>query len=274
MATHAYWRVNVSANNGAVHLSVADLEFRASIGGADQCSGGTPVYSSQTGGSSDGWAVCAFDAVTNSGWVTNATSTGYIGYNFASAVQVAQVAITGSWDSPTRSPKDFTIEHSDDGSAWTVLGTVTNQTSWATLEQRLFAVIFTSLAGNITESLAITDWRVSVLNCNTHLLEATSINTSTTYSIGLSTAEPCLIMIAPKIDYQWSVGKVTTSGDFVVAVSPDTTPHLWKCTTAGTTHATTEPTWNLSSTTTDNTTTWTYVGKLVNPVTIGPKIPS
>lgn len=131
------------------------------------------------------------------------------------------------------------------------------------------------LTGNITESLGITNWSISALQCNsTTAITTTSGEAGTTYTLNFPVIKPNVIVIAPKIDYAWSAGKTTVSGDYVVAVNPDATPHLWKCTTAGTTHATTEPTWNLSGTTTDNTTTWTYVAPLVNPVTLGPRIPS
>lgn len=128
-------------------------------------------------------------------------------------------------------------------------------------------------AGNIIESTDITDWRINVTKASDGTLLTTDIFTGTTYSIAPHDAAACIITILPKINYSWTAGKVTALNDFVVATNTTTTPHLWKCTTAGTTHSTTEPTWNLSSTTTDNTTIWTYVAKLVNPITIGPKVP-
>ncbi len=56
----------------------------------------------------------------------------------------------------------------------------------------------------------------------------------------------------------WAVGTAYTAGDVVKATSGNQTLYF-HCTTSGTSHATTEPTWNTSvgSTTTDNTVTWT-----------------
>lgn len=55
----------------------------------------------------------------------------------------------------------------------------------------------------------------------------------------------------------WAVGTAYAVGD---VVKPTTyAAHSYKCTTAGTSHATTEPTWGTTNggTTTDNTVTWT-----------------
>lgn len=131
-----------------------------------------------------------------------------------------------------------------------------------------------TLSGNITESSAITAWRVAAFNQELNRTTGTTTTTGTSYSISCDTVGPCTITLMPKIDYTWSPGRITTSGDFVTAVAPDSTPHIWTCTSAGTTHATTEPTWNLSSTTTDNSTTWTYVAPLVDPKSLGPRTPA
>jgi hypothetical protein len=129
------------------------------------------------------------------------------------------------------------------------------------------------LAGNITESSPITDWRVSAYQSNTGGLVNTGIFTGGNYSLNTPTLAAHNIMLSPKVDYAWSAGKAIALNDLVVASAPDATPHLWKCTTNGTSHSA-EPSWNLSGTTTDNTVTWTYVAPLVDPIAIGPKIPS
>lgn len=127
--------------------------------------------------------------------------------------------------------------------------------------------------GNITEASAISNWRVTATKCVDSTLVGTTVTAGSTYTFPVTTDNACNVTLSPKIDYAWTAAKVVTLDDYVVAVNPDTTPHLWKCTTAGTTGAT-EPTWNLSGTTTDNTVTWTYVAPLVDPKTLGPKIPS
>jgi hypothetical protein len=128
-------------------------------------------------------------------------------------------------------------------------------------------------SGNITESSAITNWRVTAVKCSDGALVGTTTVTGTTYLLGVTTTAPCLITLSPKIDRAWTASTAVALNDYGVAVNPDATPHLWQCTTAGTTGAT-EPSWNLSGTTTDNTVTWTYVAPLADPKTLGPKIPS
>ena len=129
-----------------------------------------------------------------------------------------------------------------------------------------------TISGNITESLDITDWMVTAYKCSNGEYNGHTYTNGTNYSINVLHLEPSHITLSPRIHYRWSASKVSTLNDFVVATVPDTTPHIWKCTTAGTTGGS-EPTWNLSGTTTDNTTTWTYIAPLVDPKTLGPKIP-
>lgn len=119
---------------------------------------------------------------------------------------------------------------------------------------------------SITESSSITDWTITT---NLGKVKNTTITAPVIFS-----SEPFInITVSPKIDGVWPVSTAIALDYLVIAVDPSATPHLWKCTTAGTTNST-EPSWNLSGTTTDNTVTWTYVDELVQPVTHGPLIPS
>lgn len=131
---------------------------------------------------------------------------------------------------------------------------------------------FKAIAISTTETSAITQWNVSVDNLLGEDVTVREFSAATFTAIGNYDLANCTV--SPKIDGVW-VSDIAIPLDYlVVAVDPTATPHLWKCTTAGTTHATTEPTWNLSGTTTDGTVTWTYVDELVQPVTHGPLIPS
>jgi len=133
------------------------------------------------------------------------------------------------------------------------------------------AVSFYSFSGNITETSPIDTWRITTSKCSTSEVINTTTVTGAAYSMTSKISEPCNITIAPKIDYQWSANKIAVLGDFVTPSSPDTTPHLFKVTIAGT-FGTTESSWNLTGTTTQGTATLTYVAALVNPVSIGPKL--
>lgn len=137
MAAHVYWRINVTANNGSSFLAIAETEMRATAGGADQCAGGTASASSEFSGS-----FVAGNAVDNNAstvWSPTST-TGWWRYQFASAVEVLEYTIQGHPSSPTRDPRDWTLEFSDDGTNWTVTDTRTGQTGWTNGQIRTFTV--------------------------------------------------------------------------------------------------------------------------------------
>lgn len=140
MAAHSYWRLNVTASNGGANLTIDEVEFRGSIGGADQCSGGTPSASSTLGGNV---AANAFDNTVNTAWQAT-TTTGTLQYLFASAVEVAEYTIrirgAGYEAYTNQAPKDWTLQWSDNGSSWTTVDTQTSQTAWSAGETRTLAV--------------------------------------------------------------------------------------------------------------------------------------
>ncbi|WP_336761653.1 SPRY domain-containing protein [Paenibacillus sp. USHLN196] len=61
---------------------------------------------------------------------TNAT-TGYLSYRFVDKKVINQYAVTGLYQNPTFSPKNWTFEGSNDGISWTVLDTRSNITNWS-----------------------------------------------------------------------------------------------------------------------------------------------
>jgi hypothetical protein len=131
---HRYWRVYITAATGTPHLDTSEIEFRASVGGADQCVGGTAIYSNQTGGFE---AAKAFDDTTSTTWYINQGTFAlpqWIGYDFGAgnAKDVVEFALT-CWQ-PGESPKDFQLQYSDDGSTWTTKYTRANE-SWSAVGQ-------------------------------------------------------------------------------------------------------------------------------------------
>ena len=70
------------------------------------------------------------DGDSGHGWITNGTSTGWLRYQFPSAVTALGYAIRPWWCDtyPGRTPKTWTFEGSNNGSSWTTLDT---QTNWA-----------------------------------------------------------------------------------------------------------------------------------------------
>lgn len=89
-----------------------------------------------------------------------------------------------------------------------------------------------AIAGTITESLDITDWRVTATKCKDGTLSGTSTTNGSSYSVTCLDNDICNVLLAPKIDYPWSAAKAVIVGDFVVPSNPDGTPHLWKATTS------------------------------------------
>jgi len=83
----------------------------------------------------------AFDGSASTKWLTNAT-TGWIGYAFGGGTSrtVTSYALTSANDVPTRDPRNWQLQGSNDGTNWTTLATETNQTFAARFERRVFTV--------------------------------------------------------------------------------------------------------------------------------------
>lgn len=142
-ATHAYWRVRITLGQvvGQAYSSISGLEFRATAGGADQCTGGTAIADSFFGAGYE--PAKAFDHDNSTEWASASGLPHYLGYQFAAPVFVAQVAMIATdaaYGAPNERPRDFTIEYSDNGSSWTVAATPAAQTGWTNSETRLFTV--------------------------------------------------------------------------------------------------------------------------------------
>jgi hypothetical protein len=134
------------------------------------------------------------------------------------------------------------------------------------------------ISGNINESLAIIDWRATAVSALDGTEQGTTVSTGSTYSVECDQITPCVVTLHPKFDYLWSASKVVALGDLCVPSNPEATHKLYEATDIGSaphqTHATTEPTWPASGTVVDNDITWTFVADLVDPISLGPKIPS
>lgn len=137
MAAHRYWRIFVSAVNGATQTEICEVELRLAAGGADQCSGGTPTASGAVIGFG---ATNGFDNSPAASWKTNGTNNVWLKYDFGAGNEkdIAEVAIVAATEGPTAAPKNFVIAYSDDDSTFTPLVTLTNVTGWTRGQMRLF----------------------------------------------------------------------------------------------------------------------------------------
>ena len=136
---HAYWRVFCTEGIHPNYCSLSELGFWQVADAVEAPpTGGVPIQGSNYWSGSAG---VAFDGDSSSRWgaeyngVTNGTA--WIGYHFATARSVAQVALTASgWNDEMM--KSFRVEYSDNGVDWTTAGTFSNQVLWGVGERRLF----------------------------------------------------------------------------------------------------------------------------------------
>jgi len=92
---------------------------------AEKTTGGTAsadVENQPTEGSDE-----AFDGDFATKWLASATTSPWLKYQFPSKVTIKKYAITSGVDSQDRDPKSWTLEGSNDDSAWTILDTRTGE---------------------------------------------------------------------------------------------------------------------------------------------------
>jgi hypothetical protein len=76
------------------------------------------------------------------GWITSGAGTGWLQYQFPAVIIADSYSIT-PWSVdyfPSRSPKNWTLEGSNNGTDWDVLDTVNNYTSWTIDTPSYFAI--------------------------------------------------------------------------------------------------------------------------------------
>lgn len=136
---HPYWRIEVTANNGAANVGIGKVEMYSGYNRLNQCRGGTPSASSEASGNT---AAEAFDETyTNSGgtprWVSTG-ATGWIQYHFGTAVNVTGVMLRNWFNQGAQMVAAFNVQWSDDGSAWTTAWSESGETSWGDWEGRWY----------------------------------------------------------------------------------------------------------------------------------------
>lgn len=142
---HLYWRILITeTRTGDSFLAtIAEVEMRATAGGADLCSGGTASASSQEATYP---ASKAFDNLTGVEdiWVSGSgqPSPQWLQYQFAAPVEINEVLIraASTTSRAERAPRSFKIQWSDDGTTWTDKWAVTDTSAWAINESRVYSV--------------------------------------------------------------------------------------------------------------------------------------
>src|SRR5688572_7242436 len=119
MAAHRYWRIYATAGNGESNMGLAEIQLRASLGGADETGSGTASASS---GTSPGNLVDNSDATT---WTTTGGAyPHWWAYDFGSGndKDISEIAINARAQIRF-APTEFQLQYSDDGSGYTTLFT-------------------------------------------------------------------------------------------------------------------------------------------------------
>lgn len=130
---YRYWRINATAGNS--HISIGELEFSESVGGTNGCVGGEAI-------SNGDWPTLlkeyAFDgSFTDPSWAAAVGTAGWLGYRFTAPMAIREARISARSGS-NQSPRDFTVEYSEDGTLWQVAASFTNVTSWPSYALKSF----------------------------------------------------------------------------------------------------------------------------------------
>ncbi len=136
-----YWRVRAYNVQSGTNYALAEVEFRATIGGPDQAAGGTAIASTVFSGRP---AANAFDNDPATLWATatDAIEGGWIGYDFGvgATITVLEISLKARNDSSFgQAPVQFVVEYSNDNVTWTEVKWYTAAT-WTIGSTQVFAV--------------------------------------------------------------------------------------------------------------------------------------
>ena len=136
MSTHTYWRVYAAANASSplgAAISCAELEMHSTGGGGNICSGGTAISDCYYPGYPP---ANAFDGNVNTLWSGENGSPNWLGYHFASPVNVVEIKWTARNDSQyAQSPTSMFLQFSDDGVNWLCYQQSDTTATWASAGQ-------------------------------------------------------------------------------------------------------------------------------------------
>ena len=138
MALHRYWRINVTeTTSGADHLlSCYEFEMRATVGGTDQCTGGTASASVNSS-----TAYKLFDNTTATYWVNGGPSVDFwFQYDFGAGNEVTVLELQFMPRYVGQSLKDFQLQYSDNGTDFFTLNSWTEVSGWIGGVEKLFQV--------------------------------------------------------------------------------------------------------------------------------------
>lgn len=153
MAAHRYWRIYITATAGGGYIELSEVQWRATIGGANIATGGTASASSYNDGGST--AAHAFDATGGTRWATagGSAAPSWLAYDFGSPVSIAELAVRNAENPPSgnptgNSPGAFRIEYSDNGADWVDSGFQWSGQTWSAAgETKTYVMVQYTLSG-------------------------------------------------------------------------------------------------------------------------------
>jgi hypothetical protein len=146
------WRINVLTTRAVGNVGATEIEMRGTVGGFDQCSGGTALASATNTGSS---AANAFDNNSGTIWDSGTTTLPqWIEYDFASNVDVRQFAYTSS--GLNGNPTSLNVQYFDTGTSSWVTYWAEDTFEAETRTQLIFAKPDPLIAGSARWRLRVT----------------------------------------------------------------------------------------------------------------------
>jgi len=137
VALRRYWRIYVTACQGASNTAIAEAGFHSVIGGVNICSGGAPSASTTTG---IAVAARALDNDITTYWFSNGNVPQWWQYDFGPgrAADVVELTLSCAAAAP-RNPTAFSLDWSDDGITWNTRKSFTTPANWTGGQTRVFS---------------------------------------------------------------------------------------------------------------------------------------
>ena len=119
---YSYFRLTVSATNGAGQVELAEWELHGTGLSAESFTNNGGNITAQYAGLSGSETVNRLiDNLENTKYRTNFSSSAWVQYQSPTPVKVTIYGITAANDNPTRDPKAWTLEASNNGTDWSVI---------------------------------------------------------------------------------------------------------------------------------------------------------
>ena len=139
-APHKYWRIYIDENQGGTYCGLDGVELQDGVG--------TNLVPDTTGASASSQVnaanapTYAFDETQNANqWLSQAATVDeWLQYEFTTAqdVRILQIIATTNVAEQNFYPKNFRVQHSDNGVDYTDILTVTNESAWSSGELRTY----------------------------------------------------------------------------------------------------------------------------------------